>query len=311
MCGCETLKMAYSAVQPGAGSARHSHMPALSRRTFLNQFKFFWAPSLVTGASSYGYAAEVERHCITVERHKVSLPLGERGPAALRVVSLTDFHYDPLHEAEFFEKCVRRTNELDPDLVVLTGDFVTHSCKRVDELTKVLSHLKPRHGLYACLGNHDHWNTSPSRILECLDKAGIDLLRNQHSRIFMNGGEVVLAGLDSVWSGHPMWESAAQGLKTDDHAIVLMHEPDYADVVKQDARAVFQLSGHTHGGQVRMPLIGALKLPTYGRHYQEGFYNVGKMKLYVNRGLGTIGMHVRFLCPPEIACFDIRNADHV
>jgi len=289
---------------------RHFRMSVLSRRSFLNQFKFFWAPSMVAGAGSYEYGAELERHQISVERHVIALPLGEQGPPALRVVSLTDFHYDPLHEVEFFQKCVKRTNELDPDVVLLTGDFVTHSCKRVEELTEVLAGLKPRHGLYACLGNHDHWNTSPQRILECLDKAGIDLLRNQHSRIHVNGGEVIFVGLDSIWSGNPMWDSAARGLKKDDRTIVLMHEPDYADTVKLDPRAVFQLSGHTHGGQVRLPLFGALRLPTYGRRYQEGFYDVGKMKLYVNRGLGTIGIHVRFLCPPEIACFDICNADH-
>ena len=90
--------------------------------------------------------------------------------------------------------------------------------------------------------------------------------------------------------------------------MVMMHKPDFAQMLKEDPRIALQLSGHTHGGQVRIPLVGALRLPLWGRIYQAGFYDVGGLKLHVNRGIGTITWHVRLFCPPEIACFDITNS---
>jgi predicted MPP superfamily phosphohydrolase len=97
-------------------------------------------------------------------------------------------------------------------------------------------------------------------------------------------------------------------VKADERALALVHEPDFADHLATDRRIAMQVSGHTHGGQVRVPGIGALRLPSWGKRYQAGLYDVGNLKLHVNRGIGTITHHVRFMCPPEIACFDITNA---
>ena len=262
---------------------------------------------MVSGGGAYGYGSQVERHQIKTEFHQVQLPLGEKGPDHVRIVSLSDFHYDPLCETEYLAECVRRTNVLRPDLVMLTGDFVTHSATRISELIEILSKLNPGHAILASLGNHDHWNNNPGKIIESLRGAGIDLLKNQHCRIPVQGGEMVVAGMESAWSGNPSWGTATRGTKPEDHIIALMHEPDYVEVLSQDPRLILQLSGHTHGGQVRLPLVGALRLPSYGKLFQAGFYDVNGSKLYVNRGVGTIGIHVRFLCPPEIACFDIKN----
>jgi predicted MPP superfamily phosphohydrolase len=124
----------------------------------------------------------------------------------------------------------------------------------------------------------------------------------------------VIAGLQSAWAGRPDWHNTADGLRKDDRVIALMHEPDFADNLAVDSRVAFQLSGHTHGGQVRIPGWGALILPSWGKRYQAGFYDVGarkSLKLYVNRGIGTIQHHVRVFCPPEIACFDVVNTDAV
>jgi predicted MPP superfamily phosphohydrolase len=279
------------------------------RRAFLTRMKVLMAPVLL-GGGSYGYASLLERHRLSIERHEVSLALGPRAPRKLRAVSLTDFHFDPLHEEEYIAECVRRTNELRPDLVFLTGDYITRSSRRIDDFAALLGGLRPKCGVFACLGNHDHWD-SPSRVSAALRREHIDVLQNQHTRVSCNGGEVVLTGLQSVWGGRPDWSAARRGMKRGERVLALVHEPDIADKLASDPRIAMQFSGHTHGGQVRVPGIGALRLPSWGKVYQAGFYDVGNLKLHVNRGIGTVTYHVRFLCPPEIACFDITNLDAV
>jgi predicted MPP superfamily phosphohydrolase len=283
-------------------------MSVENRRAFLKRLKNIYAPVLLGMGAPYGYGSVIERHRIVVERHDVKLALGKRGPQRLRIVSLTDFHFDPLYEEDFLTDVVHRTNSLNPDLVVLTGDYITDTAIRMDDFAKVMSGLKPKSGIFGCLGNHDTWHTS-SHVTASLKKRGVEMLMNQHSRVPCAGGEIVVAGLHSAWGGFPNWAGAMQGTRGDDRAVLLMHEPDTARTLCNDRRIVLQLSGHTHGGQVRMPGLGALRLPKWGKIYQSGFYDVNGLQLYVSRGVGTIGVHVRFLCPPEIACFDIVNTD--
>ncbi len=281
-----------------------------NRRSFLKRFRFFPAAGVLGAGGSYGYGTLLERHRITVERHHLKLALGMRAPGAFRAVALTDFHFDPLYEEEFIQECVRRTNELKPDVVLLTGDYVTGTSRRIEDLARILGGLEASAGVYACLGNHDQWNGRTSGIADALSVRNIDVLENQHTRVVCNGGEVVLAGLQSAWAGSPDWGMASNGLRADDRVVMLMHEPDYAHRLAADPRVAWQLSGHTHGGQVRVPGYGALILPKWGKQFQAGFYDVGRnLKLYVNRGIGTIDHHVRFCCPPEIACFEVVNTD--
>lgn len=283
-------------------------MSVETRRGFLKRFKNIYAPLLVSTGGSYGYGSVIERHRISVERHEVKLGLGQRGPQRLRVVSLSDFHFDPLYEEDFLATVVQRTNELNPDLVLLTGDYITDSARRIDDFAQVMGGLKPKFGVFGCLGNHDMWHMT-THMIAPFGKNGIGLLVNQHTRVPCAGGDVVIAGLHSAWGGTPDWAVAARGMLADDRPLLLMHEPDTALTFCRDRRIALQLSGHTHGGQIRMPGIGALRLPSWGKVYQAGFYDVNGLPLYVSRGVGTIGVHVRFLCPPEIACFDIVNGD--
>jgi predicted MPP superfamily phosphohydrolase len=286
-------------------------MASENRRSFLKRFRHFYAPALLAGAGSYGYGASVERHRLKVERHDLNLALGPRAPRSFRAVSLTDFHFDPLYEEDFVLECVLRSNALNPDIVLLTGDYISDTSRRISDFARIIGGLEASTGVYACLGNHDHWD-SRSRVAGALNHQHISVLQNHHTRVACNGGELVIAGLQSAWAGKPDWHNTAAGLRKDDRAIALMHEPDFADTLSVDPRIAFQLSGHTHGGQVRVPGWGALILPSWGRRYQAGFYDVGPrkaLKLYVNRGIGTIEHHVRVFCPPEIACFDVVNTD--
>ena len=283
---------------------------AQSRRTFLKRLGLAIPAMALGGGGTYAYSSLLERHRITVDRHDVALSLGAKAPAKFRAISLTDFHFDPLFEEDYLAEVVRRTNELKPDLILLTGDYISSSSRRFEDFGKVIGGLQAKAGVLACLGNHDHWN-QPGRIQTVLARQGIDVLVNRHTRVPCAGGEVIVTGLQSAWGGFPDWNTAAQGLKANERTLALVHEPDFASMLAWDERAAFQVSGHTHGGQVRLPLIGALRLPSWGVNFQAGFYQLRNLRLYVNRGIGTIQYHVRFLCPPEIACFDIANQDAV
>lgn len=282
-----------------------------SRRSFIRRFKYLYAPAILGAAGTYAYSSRLERHRITVERHDVKLALGTRAPRAFRAVCLTDFHFDPLYEEDYVQACIHRANELKADVVLLTGDYISHTSRRISDFAKIIGGLEAGTGVYACLGNHDHWDRT-SRVAGALNHQHITVLQNQHTRVACKGGELVLAGLESAWGGRPSWSDTAHGMRPDDRVITLMHEPDFANTLAQDPRVVLQVSGHTHGGQIRVPGIGALVLPTWGRQYEAGFYRVGQnLKLYVNRGIGTIQHHVRLFCPPEITCFDVVNSDVV
>lgn len=284
-------------------------MPLEPRRTFLKRLtQFALAPLAVGGGSAYGYGSVIERHRVVVESTDVNLPLGENGPGQLRAVLLSDFHFDPLYETDYLEKCISLASELRADVAFFTGDFITGHSRRVDDLSQILGRIHAPGGAFACLGNHDYGQHA-NVIVQSLKRQGIETLQNQHTRVRLSNGEVVVAGLQSAWSSRPDWSEASHGMGANDRAIVLMHEPDYAKNLHSDKRAILQLSGHTHGGQVCLPGVGPLRLPPWGKNYTAGLFNVNGMALYVTRGIGTMHLSLRLFCPPEITCLNITNSD--
>jgi predicted MPP superfamily phosphohydrolase len=169
------------------------------------------------------------------------------------------------------------------------------------DLASLLARGTARLGSYATLGNHDHW-AGAAAVSNALEDHGIHVLRN--ASIPLPGQDnVYLSSLDSYWAGRPDPSILAR-TPADSRHILLVHEPDPFATLN-DARIKLQISGHTHGGQIRAPLIGALHLPKWGNLYQEGLYARDERYLYVNRGIGTIGPHIRFRCPPEITVFEL------
>ena len=223
-------------------------------------------------------------------------------PAAfdgLRIAILSDFHLHPFTKIAQVQDAVRLANHLQPDLVVLLGDYVDATVEAIDELAPELSRLNARLGVFGVLGNHDHWKGAKV-VHRALQSSGIGMLRNSGVSLNIGRSEIFLAGLESAWSGHPDINAALEDRSEEAPTIVLIHEPDYADTSASDARISLQLSGHSHGGQVRLPLIGALELPSWGRRYDHGLYRLRDMLLYTNRGIGLVDIPVRFNCPPEV-----------
>jgi predicted MPP superfamily phosphohydrolase len=236
----------------------------------------------------------------------VRLPALPAAADGLTIAQLSDFHLFPFTTRAFLQTAIARTRELKPDLIVLTGDYVLTHADSIFELAPLLAQLDAPLGVYGVLGNHDYW-TNATLVRQGLREAGVTLLENQGVRLQRGRDLCYLAGVDDGWSGKPDLRAALDACPCQLPAIVLLHEPDFADRTAHDPRAAVQLSGHTHGGQVRLPGQGALVLPKHGRKYQQGLYRIGQLQLYTNRGLGVIGPPLRINCPPEITLLTLER----
>jgi len=256
--------------------------------------------SVLSSLGTYKYVTLLEPNWLDIEQVTVPIKGFPASMEGFRIVQLTDIHHDPGTQIDRVKRAVAEANDLRPDLIVLTGDYVTAGADSIFELNPVLSNLNAKHGVFSILGNHDLW-TNASIVRAGLEEVGIPVLKNSGISLSVGRDMIFLAGLDDGWSGQPDLNRALQNLSPGIPTILLMHEPDFADItLAKKAGIDLQLSGHTHGGQVRIPGLGAIILPDYGKKYEQGLYRVKDMWLYTNRGLGVISPPVRFNCRPEI-----------
>ena len=244
------------------------------------------------------YAILLEPQWLAVERVRVRLKRLAPKLDGFRVAQLSDLHRGQCVLEEDIHRAVDLTNRLKPDLVVLTGDYVTGSEEYAESCARALGDLCAAHGVLAILGNHDHW-TDADAVQRALESNGIRVLRNDAVPIEHNHARLWVAGVDDVWEEKADLNAALRGVPKSEATILLAHEPDYADTASRFP-VDLQLSGHSHGGQVRLPLIGAPQLPYLGTKYPWGLRAVGAMQVYTNRGIGMISPPVRFGCRPEI-----------
>lgn len=258
-------------------------------------------------AGAFVDARWVEPALLSITRRDIrchGLPPGLDG---LRVGLLADFHFHPGVDDELVSAAVSQANREKLDLLALAGDFADHDSKVLPPLLEYLGKANASHGVFAVMGNHDGWcgGRGPTRRL--FEKAGISFLINQHSRLSIRGDSLAVAGTDFVWQGKPDPAKTLGGIRADLPVIALVHEPDYFDVMTQHREIMLQLSGHTHGGQCRVPGLGyAPAKVRFGQKYIEGEYARDASKIFVTRGVGTTGLRVRFACPPELAVLTLR-----
>lgn len=256
---------------------------------------------------SWLYAARVEPGWLAIERVRLSLPRLPKAFAGYTIAQLSDLHLGPYVSSEEVRAAVDAANSLEPNIIVVTGDFVSRLAHgEADMIVDELTRLSAREGVFAILGNHDWW-TGAEVVSEAVRRAGLTLLRNANVRLNQSGETLYLAGVDDVWEKHADLSLALSGVPDNAPAIVLAHEPDYADTVAEDKRAIVQLSGHSHGGQVRLPFIGALAVPYLANKYPIGLRWVGGMQVYTNRGIGVVAPPVRFNCRPEVTLFTLGS----
>jgi uncharacterized protein len=280
-----------------------------SRRKFLG---------LAAGAGVAAVAADslvIEPNRPIIERKEIAL---RRWPAQLEgftIALISDLHYDPHFSAHPLHAAVGMVNDLHPDLIAITGDFVTQPLVSDDDekaaaaaepCAQLVARMRATHGVWAVLGNHD-WFTDPIFVSNALRAQGVRILSNSATPIEANGSRFWLAGVNDVMSQTADLHATLSVVPNDEPTVILVHEPDFADRVARHP-VDLQLSGHSHGGQVRFPFIPPIYLPHLAKKYYQGLYNIGPLTLYTNRGLGTIVVPVRLNCPPEITWITLRRA---
>jgi hypothetical protein len=224
----------------------------------------------------------------------------------LRIVHLTDVHHSLFTPLEAVQRAVHLANRLRPDLVALTGDYVTLSPVYIWPVAQVLGKLRARLGVFAVLGNHD-FQVDPEEVTRALRAQHIRVLRNSNYRLHGGRASLWLLGVDDLWWGADNLPAALRSVPARGPKILLCHNP--LGVHQAAVHGIdFVLSGHTHGGQVRLPVVGSV----YGRsklgeRFVEGWNQLDGTQIYVNRGIGKVLLPVRFGCPPEIACFRLRR----
>lgn len=232
------------------------------------------------------------------------LPTGLDG---LRIAMLADFHFKPGLDDALLEQIVVEVRREAPDLIALAGDFVNHDLRVLVPLLERLREMEARHGVFAVMGNHDGWAGTGPTIQRQFERAGISFLINQASILSIRGDALAVAGTDFVWRGKPDPARTLRGIAPAVPILALVHEPDYFDEMVARRDIMLQLSGHTHGGQCRVPVLGKTPVtPKFGRKYVYGNFCQGASQLFVTRGIGTTGLPVRFACPPELAMLTLR-----
>jgi predicted MPP superfamily phosphohydrolase len=255
------------------------------------------------GGGGLGYSYALEPSWLKVEHVSVRVAGVSPDLDGLRIAHLSDLHWGPYVGQREIRAAVSQANALSPDLILLSGDYVLYDAAYAVPCAQELAKLQAPLGRFAIPGNHDYW-TDIDVVLRELRTAGLVVLQNSAHRLELAGTPLWLVGVDDVWEGHHDLDLALGDVPTDEPILLMVHEPDFADQVAQvPHRVLLQLSGHSHGGQVNLPVVGQLILPWLGRKYPAGLQAVAGsgLQVYTNRGIGVIAPPVRFNCRPEVA----------
>ena len=266
----------------------------------------------VSGAALAGALAAVLRGRWELSRpeiRRVEVELPGLGAAfdGYRVAQFSDVHLDGAMTLKRLRRVVEMVNAEEPDLVAFTGDFVSSRLpKNGKGMAEAFRELSAADGVAVVLGNHDHL-VDAEGVRRIARSAGARELRNDVLTLRRGPDSLHLAGIDDLLEGKARMDLVLERLPANGAAVLLSHCPDFADVSGPTGRFGLQLSGHSHGGQIRLPLIGAAVKPPYSKRYPMGSYEVGAMRLYTNRGLGTVKVPLRLNCRPEITVFTLRS----
>jgi predicted MPP superfamily phosphohydrolase len=268
------------------------------------------------------YIFVIEPSCLVVRRVEIPIPDLPRALDGFKIGQLSDMHRGPMMPRSHIERAVALMVAETPDLVALTGDFVSYWPDYAAEYRQVLAPLHPPSGMFACTGNHEHW-TDPDAVATALRAAGVTVLRNQHQLVTVGGAQLCIVGIDYVGffgfsfhhadSAGDLSAALVDSPISDATRVLLVHSPDFVmDSVfaEETARRPIHLvlSGHTHGGQIRLPLVGAPYLPSrYRRLFGGGLVQAAGTQVYVSRGVGS-SWPMRFNCPPEVNVLTLRRA---
>lgn len=245
-----------------------------------------------------------EANSLSLEHVEIAI---KRLPAkldGLKIVHLSDTHHSPFTDLKHIERAIKVANRLRPDMFLLTGDYVSHERQYIAPVAAVLGGLKAKYGIYACLGNHDHW-TDADLLTDLFRGEGINVLINEGFRFEARGSSFWLCGVDDHMVGKTDVPAALRGSFPDEMKLLLAHNPI---IFREAARhgVDLTLSGHTHGGQIKVRDPEKRILPQ--RRLKAGLHTRRNSQIYITRGIGTVVVPMRYQCPPEISLLELRTA---
>lgn len=273
----------------------------MNRRAFLRTALYTPAAAAAVGGTGYGF---FEAGWVRVDRQTLRLPRLPVSLHGLTVAFITDIHHGPYTDLEYVAGIVRTTNLLAADLTLLGGDYSLRDRQYIGPCLEVLAGLRAPLGVYGVLGNHDYWHGA-RETKAGLRAAGVTELTNAGVWVERGGERFRLAGVDDLWAGRPELAPALGDATPADACLLVSHNPDFAETLR-DRRVGLVLCGHTHGGQVVLPGVGAPWTPSrYGEKYARGLVEAPATTVYVSRGLGTSGVPARIGSRPEINLFTL------
>ncbi|MGE0130142.1 MAG: metallophosphoesterase [Blastocatellales bacterium] len=276
-----------------------------SRRDWI---KLSAASVAAVGLGCLGYGFAVRDH-VEISRVPVKIANLPDEFAGLTIAQLSDIHHGLYTGLDYINRCVEIVNGLKPDLIALTGDFTHAGRQYVEPCAELLKNLRAAVGVYAVLGNHDYY-AGASRVARALRNADLNLLIDAQDRIEHRGSKLCVIGVDDLYYGYTNIDRLMRDVPKEAPRIVLSHNPDFIEEFVVKRRHIdFMMSGHTHGGQVRFPVLGAPHISSsYGQRYAIGLNRSGSMQVYTTRGIGTVLLPSRFDCPPEIVLYTLERA---
>ncbi len=276
-------------------------------KKFLTRRKFLVTVGLA-GLGGVSYVHWIEPHWLGIGRHEVKLSK-TAGRAPLKILQLSDFHASPVVSLGFIKRAIQLGLNQKPDLICLTGDFITHKFAAFDEFKEVLKPLRENAPTFACLGNHDgglwaarrHGYTDTSAVRDLLAKSGVELLHNTAKSVRIKDWDLNLVGLGDSWAKEiePSLAFSQATPAGNTTTLLLSHNPDTKEQLKDFAWDLM-LCGHTHGGQVRLPFLGTPFAPVKDMRFVEGLHRWNERWIHITRGVGNLH-GVRFNCPPEVS----------
>ena len=282
----------------------------MNRRAFLKRAAGFTLTLIGLSGGTFFYSREIEPASLHIQEEPIT---SIKIPATFhnkKIIQFSDTHLGFNYSVEDLEKLVSLINKRKPDIILFTGDLIDNP-KYLQEqehqpIINVLGSLDAPLGKYWIYGNHDHGGYGTDTILDIMEAADFTLLQNSHVEINSEQDAFILAGIDDLMLGKPDLEAALNQANSELFTILLAHEPDFADEAVKYPVDV-QLSGHSHGGQVRLPIIGHLYTPPYAENYVVGKYLIyNRLQLFVNAGIGTTRVPYRLFCKPEIHEYTLK-----
>ena len=282
-----------------------------TRRIFLKRTFGSFLTVLGLSSGGYLYANRIEPSLLDIQKLQIKHPLIPNSFDGIKIIQFSDTHLGFQYNLHQFNKLVKKINLLKPDIILFTGDLMDEP-NQYTEINKLIPILKKLHaplGKYCIFGNHDHGGYGSDIYRNIMETTDFTVLLNESAPIKLKDGSTIyLLGIDDAMLGKPNLPLTLKNVPKDTFKILLSHAPDLAETASQYP-VHWQLSGHSHGGQIKIPFFGALVTPPFAQIYPEGLYSIGEnnpLSLYVNRGIGTTRLPFRFMSKPELSIFTLK-----